>query len=409
MATKLQTDLELPNGLTLKNRIAKSAMSERIALPGGAPSAQLLRLYERWASGGAGMLITGNVMVDATALGEQANVVVEDDRHLALLSRWARVGQENDTRLFMQINHPGRQSPKKLSPVPVAPSAVRLEGDGGMMFGKPRALPEEEIEDIVRRFAATASIAERAGFAGVQIHGAHGYLISQFLSPKTNLRDDAWGGDAPRRRRFLLEVVRAVRRAVSGDFAVALKLNSADFQRGGFDEEESIAVVEALDAEGLDLLEISGGTYESAAMFEETVPSGERSRSREAFFLDYVGEVRDRFRAPILLTGGFRTRQGMEDALAGPVDVVGMARPFAIEPDLPARLLSGEAEHAQPVRIATGIKKLDALLQGAWYQTQLDRLSRGLDADVRLGRIGAIAGYFGRRKPKPWDPIAATA
>lgn len=394
----IEEALVLPNGQRLPNRIAKSAMSERIADDRHAPSEPLVRLYERWAAGGTGLLITGNVMIDRTALGESGNVVVEDTKHLGELQAWARAAKSGGGRVWMQINHPGRQSPRDLSPEPVSASAVPLKGMARMMFAKPRALEHAEIERIVARFAATAAIAEEAGFDGVQIHGAHGYLLSQFLSPHTNRRDDEWGGDAERRRRFALEVVRAVRAAVSPRFAVGIKLNSADFQRGGFEDDESVALVEALDAEGLDLIEVSGGTYESAKMFEETVPTRESSRRREAFFQDYVEMVRERVKTPILLTGGLRTRGGMEHALANGVDVVGMARPIALEPDLPARLIDGSTDAAHPVRLATGFKMLDSIIQGSWYQTQIDRMARGLDPDPDLGRWGPVLRYLVPRK-----------
>lgn len=411
MMTKLDDTLTLPNGQVLPNRLAKSAMSERIAAPDGAVNAGHLRLYERWGRGGAGLSITGNVMVDRRAIGESGNVIVEDDRDLAALSAWAAAAKTDGGRVWMQINHPGRQSPRNLSPEPVAPSAIRLKG-AGPAFATPRALTSDEIDEIVQRFATTARIAEAAGFDGVQIHGAHGYLVSQFLSPYTNRRDDAWGGDAERRRRFLLEIVRAVRAAVRPGFAVGVKLNSADFQRGGFDEAESMAVLEALDAEGIDLLEISGGTYESAAMFEETVPARDSSRAREAFFLDYAEKARARVRTPLMLTGGFRTKAGMDAALAsGAIDVVGLARPLAAEPDLPARILRGDADHAAPIRLATGLASLDALIQGAWYQVQLDRMARGRDPSPRIWRAWAFLRYFLPRRPPRADlalPAAAT-
>ncbi|MCB9592993.1 MAG: NADH:flavin oxidoreductase/NADH oxidase family protein [Sandaracinaceae bacterium] len=401
--TQLSDPLTLVRGGVLPNRLAKSAMSERVATRDGRVTEELVRLYERWASGGTGLLITGNVMVDATAIGEEGNVIVEDDRDLPGLRAWARAAKSGGAQVWMQINHPGRQSPRTLSPRPVAPSAVGLKG-AGPAFAKPRALEPSEIEAVVQRFATTARIAERAGFDGVQIHGAHGYLVSQFLSPKTNLRDDAWGGDPVRRRRFLLEIIRAIRAAVGPRFAIGLKLNSADFQKGGFDEAESMELLSILDGEGLDVIEVSGGTYESAAMFEETVPQHESSRRREAFFLDYVEKARARVpNTPLMLTGGFRTRVGMQEALRGAVDVVGLARPLAAEPDLSRRLLSGEAEAAYPVRIATGIKSLDALLQGAWYQLQLDRMGRGLAPDPKLGRLRALIGYFRPRRGRAYE------
>ncbi len=406
--TTIHSTLTLAHGGALPNRIAKSAMSERVATADGRVSDELVRLYARWARSGAGLLITGNVMVDARAIGESGNVVVEDERDLDALRAWSSAAKSGGARVWMQINHPGRQSPRTLSKEPVAPSAIGLRG-AGPAFAKPRALTSDEIEAIVVRFATTARIAEKAGFDGVQIHGAHGYLVSQFLSPYTNQRDDAWGGDAVRRRRFLLEVVRAVRSAVSPGFAVGLKLNSADFQKGGFDEAESMAVLEQLDTLGLDLIEVSGGTYESAKMFEETVPTRESSKAREAFFLDYVQNARARVRTPLMLTGGLRTAVGMESAIEAGVDVVGLARPMAVEPDLPATLLAGLSAHARPVKLATGVANLDSLIQGSWYQLQIDRMGRGLEPDPGATRARGLLGYFAARRGMPWTPGSAAS
>lgn len=403
----IASGIVLPNGQRLKNRIAKSAMSERVAAPDGAPNAGHVRLYERWSKGGAGLLITGNVMIDRQNLGETGNTVLEDERHLDAYRAWAIAAKSGGARVWAQLNHPGRQAPRNVARDPVAPSPIRLEG-AGPLFATPRALTEGGIEEIIGRFARAAELAERAGFDGVQIHGAHGYLVSQFLSPRTNRRTDAWGGDADRRRRFLIEVVRAIRAAVRPRFAVGVKLNSADFQRGGFDHEESMAVLEALDAEGLDLLEVSGGTYESAVMFEETQPAHASSKAREAFFMEYAEQARARVKTPIMLTGGFRTKAGMEHALEEGIDVVGLARPLALEPELPALLMRGERDAARPVKIATGIKKLDAVIQGAWYQLQLDRLAHGDDPDPKASRAYAVLRYFlPRRVPGPVLPAVS--
>ncbi|MEM9067275.1 MAG: NADH:flavin oxidoreductase/NADH oxidase family protein [Myxococcota bacterium] len=398
----LDRPLTLHSGATLANRIAKAAMSERIAAPGGAPSRELLALYDHWAHSGAGLLITGNVMVDPAELGETGNVAVDDERHLPGLKAWARHAKGGGATVWVQINHPGRQAPWFLSRRPVAPSAIAMKGFGSQFFAKPRELHEDEIWGIVHRFARTASILETAGFDGVQIHGAHGYLISQFLSPITNQRTDEWGGSPERRRRFLLEVIRAIRSEVSPSFAVALKLNSADFQRGGFSEEESMAVVSVLDGKGLDLLEVSGGTYETAAMMTE--PKAQSTRAREAFFLEYAEKVRSRTRVPLMVTGGFRSSRGMRDALdSGAVDVVGIARPLAIEPDLPRRLLADETSRARSIQLATGFKNLDTMIQGSWYQAQLERMSQGRVPDPKAGRLLPVLRYFLPREGHPID------
>ncbi|MDO9355655.1 MAG: NADH:flavin oxidoreductase, partial [Solirubrobacteraceae bacterium] len=254
----------LPSGGTLPNRLVKAALSEQLGTLGNAPTPRLERLYRQWADGGFGLIITGNVMVDRRALGEPRNVVVEDDRDLAALTSWAAATKSGGGAAWVQLNHPGRQSPRILSLRPVAPSAVGLKLSG--QFARPSVLTEAQIHEIIERFATTAETVVRAGFDGVQIHSAHGYLSSQFLSPITNQRTDAWGGDPERRMRFLLEVVRATRERIGPKAGLGVKLNSADFQRGGFTEEESMGVVEALSAEAVDLLEISGGTYEQTAM-----------------------------------------------------------------------------------------------------------------------------------------------
>ncbi|CAN5291764.1 hypothetical protein BH09MYX1_BH09MYX1_45700 [soil metagenome] len=257
--------LELSSGKPLPNRLAKSAMSEVLGDADGAPTDRMIRLYERLGRGGAGLLITGHVIVTMSGRGEPGNVVIEDRRHLGALRRWASAAKANGSKVWMQLNHTGRQSPKRLNPTPVAPSAIGLRGFFGT-FAKPRALEDAEIETIIEQFANAAVIAKEAGFDGVQIHGAHGYLVSQFLSPLANHRTDRFGGSIENRMHFLLEIVRRTRAAAGADFPIGVKLNSADFQRGGFEVDDAKTVARALAAEGVALLEVSGGNYESPAM-----------------------------------------------------------------------------------------------------------------------------------------------
>jgi 2,4-dienoyl-CoA reductase-like NADH-dependent reductase (Old Yellow Enzyme family) len=386
---QLASPLTLPTGTTLANRLVKSAMSETLADPEShAPSDRLVRLYERWGRSGAGLLITGHVIVDPLGLGEPGNVMIVDDRHRAGLARWASAAQAHGAQLWMQLNHTGRQTPRRLTREPVAPSAVALKGMGGL-FAKPRALTDREVTALVARFAVAAATAKDAGFAGVQLHAAHGYLISQFLSPLANLRDDAWGGDAVRRSRFLLEIVGAVRAAVGPAYPIGVKLNSADFQRGGFTLDDAMDVVRALERAGIDLLEVSGGNYESPAM----TGSGElqrqqraSSRYREAYFLDYARQLRGVTRLPILLTGGMRSRAVMDDALAsGAIDLVGLARPMAHTPDLPARLLDGSLDAAPVVKIRSRLRLVDDAVQVMWYQQQILAMASGREPDPTLG------------------------
>lgn len=401
--TDLHAPLCLPCGQVLPNRLVKSALSEALGDARHAPDERLERLYRRWGSGGYGLLVTGNVMVDRSQLGEPGNVVVEDDRDLAALARWARAARSGGTPVWVQLNHPGRQANLlALRSRPVAPSAVAVGLPGATT---PRALTAAEVEGLVERFATAAEVCERAGFDGVQVHAAHGYLVAQFLSPLSNRRDDAWGGDPDRRMRFLLEVVRAVRGRVSPGFAVGVKLNSADFQRGGFTEEESRAVVAALAGEGLDLLEVSGGSYESPAMMGTAAAS---TRAREAYFLEYAATVRDLAGGiPVAVTGGFRSREAMAAAVAsGECDLVGLGRPTVTTPDAAAALLAGRTDRLVAHRVASGlpravrrvvdVKALDGALDLSWHTDQLHRLGAGLEPDPDRGRLATTAAMLRR-------------
>lgn len=378
--TVLAEPLVLPCGATLPNRIAKAALSEGLARRDHSPGSRLQRLYGRWAGSGNGLVITGNVMVDRRGIGEPGNVVVEDDRHAADLAAWADVAKSGGSAAWVQINHAGRQVPRSLSAHPVAPSAVAVPGTAGM-FAEPRALTSAEIEDLVQRYATTARVVTEAGFDGVQVHAAHGYLASQFLSPLSNLRTDEWGGTPENRRRFLLEVVRAVRAAVAPHVAVSVKLNSADFQRGGFDEAESLAVVHALAAEGIDLLEVSGGTYSSAAMLGVDASLKDSTRRREAYFLAFAEQVRAELPdLPLMVTGGFRTVEGMAEAITeGGIDVVGLGRPLTVEPDVPGHLLDGRATASTVRPRRSGIRVLDSLTELTYYTVQMWRMADGKD------------------------------
>lgn len=383
----LDAPLSLPCGATLKNRIAKSAMSEQLGDRENRPTEGLVRLYGRWASGGAGLVITGNVMIDRRALGEPRNVVLENDAALDAIKAWARAGTANGTHLWMQLNHPGRQVPKTLDRTPVAPSAVPVKLPG---FGTPRALSVSEIEDLIARFGRSAALAKQAGFTGVQIHGAHGYLVSQFLSPLCNVRSDEWGGSIENRMRFLMGAYYAIRAAVGPAFPVSVKINSADFQRGGFSAEDAGAVVETLGKAGVDLLEISGGTYEKPAMM--VGPQKESTSAREAYFLQFAGELRKLTRVPFMVTGGFRSRAGMLAALeSGNLDVVGMARPLALEPELPNHLIDGSAERslAEPRRL--GIEMLDGVTELSWHVLQMHRIAAGKEPNAGMSPARAAA------------------
>ncbi|OZM55941.1 NADH oxidase [Lottiidibacillus patelloidae] len=375
----LEKPLILQNGITIKNRFFKSAMSEALGSKSHQPTASLITLYRTWAEGGVGLSVTGNVMIDSQALGEPGNVVVEDERDLDMLKNWAKAGTENETQLWMQINHPGKQSPKMISNEPVAPSSIPLTGKLQNFFNTPRALTEEEIKDLIKRFGNSARIAKKAGFTGVQIHAAHGYLINQFLSPYHNQRNDQWGGPLENRMRFVLEVYHEIREQVGDAFPIGIKLNSADFQRGGFTEEESMEVVKKLSEVGIDLIEISGGNYEQPAMMGSS--KKESTKKREAYFLHYAEKVRTLINTPLVVTGGFRTVSAMNEAIeCGAVDMIGIARPFTLIPDLPNKVFNGTYEPLQDKPIKTGLSLIDnnlPIIEMGWYGQQLKRMGQG--------------------------------
>ncbi|MDT7752391.1 MAG: hypothetical protein QOD96_6053 [Pseudonocardiales bacterium] len=392
----LTSELRLGNGVTLPNRIAKAATSEHLATRHGAPTRQLTEVYRQLASTGAGLLISGNVMVDGSALEAHRNVVIEDERFLPALRDWAAATAGTDTKFILQLSHPGRQTMRGLSVAGrrqdvVSASALPLaiSGASRRMFTPPRALTEAEILALIDRFGTAARVAASAGFDGVELHAAHGYLFSQFLSPLVNQRQDRWGGSLENRMRLLLDTVRAVRAATPESFLLAVKLNSADFQRGGFDAEDALTVAKALQAEGVGLIEVSGGTYENAAMISGT-PKRASTAAREAYFLEFAERFARELTVPIMLSGGFRTRQGMIEALrGGAVDLIGLARPLAHEPDLAQRLLAGTADTSLVRRHAVGHRVVDDLIDGLWHQQQMARLGRG--RPLRPERSAAVA------------------
>ena len=414
MPAVLDDALTLPSGLVLPNRIAKSAMTENLADADGQATVRHERVYRRWAEGGAGLLISGNLMVDRRYLERSRNIVADDHLDVARLRRVTAATA--DTPFLAQLSHPGRQCTRWIAWQPVAPSAVppvRVLWS----FGPPRELAADEVRAIIAGFADAARRSQDAGFDGVQLHAAHGYLLAQFLSPATNLRSDEFGGDVEARARVLLEAARAVRAATGDGFTLAVKLNASDFRHGGFTQDDAEQVVTLLAEVGIDLLEVSGGTYESPALFGlaegqqasngqagDGQGDGEAGSAaaghKEAYFADFARRAR---RAapdvPIMLTGGLRTRAAMAALLEGDaVDVVGLARPLALDPDLPTALLKG----ADGITLPTyrGPKLLSLVGESEWYEAQIGRMGDGEDPDPGLhpvrGALGFITGEVQR-------------
>lgn len=407
MTTLFSQSLTLPCGAVLPNRLSKAAMTEGLATAEGIPTAELARLYGLWSDGGAGMLLSGNIIIDKDHLERPGNVVIDrppsPQMHDALVG-WATAATRNGNQFWAQISHAGRQTQKLVNKNPKAPSAVKLGLPGGQ-FGEPVALMIDEIHDIVQRFGVCALAVKEAGFTGVQIHAAHGYLLSQFLSPRSNQRIDVYGGDLANRARALLEVVASVRAAVGPDFPVAVKLNSADFQKGGFAFEESLQVAQWLQEASIDLIEISGGTYEQpkllglAGMEEEEKQNVVQSTMmREAYFVDFAIAMREKVSVPLMVTGGFRLRAAMEQALeSGAADLIGLGRPMCVMTDAPNQLMAGLEELPRyenylslfPAWLAWmgNVKILKAVAGFAvqyWFYAQIDSIGRTGSADPKI-------------------------
>lgn len=386
------TPLTLKNGTTLKNRFMKAATSETLGDKYYRPTNKLIDLYRAWAKGGTGWIITGNVMVDSSARGEFGNVVVEDTVNLDRLRRWAEAATNNGAQIFLQLNHPGKQSPKTISKTPVSPSAVPITGDNALGFNPPRALNHIEIKEIIQKFINAAVVAEKAGFSGVEIHAAHGYLLNQFLSPHDNQRVDEYGGSLENRMRIIVEIYQGIREKVGKDFSIALKINSSDFSKDGFSEADSLKVIQKMDQLGIDLIEISGGNYENPTM---------QGIGKGAFFINYAAKVKELVETPIAVTGGFNTAEGIDNAIENnETDLVGLARPLVMVPDLPNQMEAGHFTRANVHYLTTGSKSFDkkvsSLIGLSYYQQQMERIATGKNIINTNNAWGALG--FSLRK-----------
>ena len=407
MTSLLAQPLTLPCGATVANRLSKAAMTEGLATADGVPTVELNRLYGIWSDGGAGILLSGNIQVDRDHLERPGNVVIDREPDAAMraaLASWAQAATRNGNHFWAQISHAGRQTQKIVNKAPKAPSAVKLGLPGGQ-FGQPVAMTEEEIVEVIRRFGLCAAAVKEAGFTGVQVHAAHGYLLSQFLSPRSNQRTDQYGGTLTNRARALLDAVAAVRKAVGAKFPVSVKLNSADFQKGGFAFEDSLKVVQWLEQAGVDLIEISGGTYEQPKLLglqgmeeEEQQQVAASTQLREAYFVDFAKAMQEKVNVPLMVTGGFRQRLVMEQALqTGSADIIGLGRPLCVMTDAPKQLFEGldelpryeESLSLLPNWLAflTNIKLVRAMAGFAvqyWYYGLIDAIGRTGKANTEL-------------------------
>ncbi|MCV2402588.1 NADH:flavin oxidoreductase/NADH oxidase family protein [Marinomonas sp. C2222] len=315
--------VRLPCGVLLKNRFVKAAMSDSLGNGAGDATRDQARLYEKWAEGGVALSIIGEVQGDFRYPEKPGNLVLNEDSDLGTLRDLTSRASINDTHVWAQIGHAGALSDPLISN-PAGPSELSFDEL------KCRALSLEEVRALPEQFAKTALIAKSAGFTGVQIHAAHGFLLSQFLSPLFNHREDEYGGSITCRSRIVLEVIKAVRAAVGSEYPIGIKINSSDLLEGGLVEDEALELVALLNASSIDLIDISGGTY-----FPGAKASSDAS-ANGPYFLKFAQQARKQTRIPLMLTGGFKTRDQALSALEeADIDFVGLARAMIISPSLP--------------------------------------------------------------------------
>ena len=416
MPNLMNESFTLPCGQVVKNRVCKAAMTERIAKGNNLAHQGHANLYDRWADGDMGILLTGNVQVDRRNIEGPANVVIDQNNYkdqYDALKAWSAAGTKDNTQLWMQISHAGRQTPGEINSSPLAPSNIGLKIPG-KNYGTPTPMTEEDILDVIDRFVFAAKIARETGFTGVQFHSAHGYLLSEFLSPDINNRTDAWGGSIENRARLHLEIINKCRKEVGEDFPISIKLNSADFQKGGFTADESIQVAQMLENAGVDIIEISGGTYEQPKLIgvDDLTINPKRSEqrkestiAREAYFLEYAQDIRKAVSLPLMVTGGFRTREGIEDALQSNVcQIVGIGRPLCADPYCVKKMITGELDVLpsfektlslgpsilSPSSPFTIIKVINAFGAMAWFYQQIKNMAKGLMPDHKQSLFNAF-------------------
>ena len=382
--------ITLPNGVELSNRLCKAAMEENLSVEGQVPGDRLECLYRQWSVGGVGLILTGNVMVSPDALTGPGGIVLQKDQALMPFKKWAQAAKSGGASVWMQLNHPGRQVYASMGEQALAPSPIAVSIKGfESLFAKPRALTDNEIQDIIQRFTDSAMLAEQAGFDGCQVHAAHGYLISQFLSPLTNQRNDQWGGRLANRARLLFEVIKYIRENVGSSFCVSVKLNSADFQKGGFNQTEASWVVDQLNYMGVDLVELSGGSYESPAM--QGRASKDSTGEREAYFVEFAKDIAEVATMPVMVTGGIRKHavalKTLDDA---GISLLGIGRAMAFVTDLPNKWQAGEQLTVELPTLNWKNKTLAALAVMAITKAQLQRLSKGLPNKSKVNPLIVI-------------------
>ena len=382
------------NGVSVSNRLVKSAMEESLGTNAHLPGKAIFNLYRAWARGGVGTMITGNVMVHDAALTGPRAMVLDAYQPLEPYRQWAQVAHESGAKIWMQINHPGRQVSEGQPGVVWSPSAKTVDIHSRQArFATPTPMNEEQIRATIIRFVTTAQLAQKAGFDGVEVHAAHGYLLSQFLSPLVNTRTDGWGGSLENRARILREIVSGIRKAVPADFVVAVKLNSADFQRGGFEIDDARAVIDMLAPLGADLVELSGGSYESPAMTGRA--ADEKTHTREAYFLDMARTLAGTASMPLMVTGGILRPSVAQEVLDSGMALVGMGTALAADPTLPEKWKNGGEQGPSILRTRIKNKSVASGASMAWVRWQMARVAHGHQpltwVDPRVALVSNLA------------------
>ena len=326
-------------------------MTEGLADKHNMPTPELNSLYKTWSNGGAGLLITGNVQVDRRYMERAGNVAIDGKQNqtqLERLTEWAKNASINGNHCWVQLGHAGRQTDARINKIGIAPSAIKSKNIAGQILMPsftPKEIGKKEIAIICDKFAYAAEICKRTGFSGVQIHSAHGYLLSSFLNPIANQRKDEYNGSIENRAKFLIQIIRLTREAVGSNFPISVKINSSDFLKGGLSPKDSAKIALLLDKEKIDLLELSGGSYENLAIFRGK-DAFSSDNIKEAYFLDSSKNIIEAtHRTPIMLTGGIRSRSVMKKIiLQKKIDMIGIARPLCGIPNGANLLLNNKID-----------------------------------------------------------------
>lgn len=327
--------------LELPNRLLRSATAESMADEGGYPRTQLKDMYRDLAAGGVGLIITGHMFVHLSGKCHSEMTGIHNDKLIPGLAQLAEAAHARGGKIAVQINHGGMQCAKECVEDAIAPSAV----EASISRRSAREIGLDEIRILIEGYGQAARRAREAGFDAIQLHGAHGYLINQFLSPATNRRRDEWGGNFENRLRFLTEVVQAVRVQVGREYPVFIKFGMVDGVEGGLDLESGAKIVARMADLGLDGVEISGGIGGNNVT---NVRKGIRRPGDEAYFLPLARKARQSTGLPIALVGGFRSREVMENVLTnGEADFISLCRPLISEPDFPNMIRAGTTEKSR--------------------------------------------------------------